>query len=192
VKTHILVCCALLLVSDNSPAADAPFDVGSINLTGNVYYMNQTGDIYENSDGDGTNTVTITPGFGYFIAPGLMLGGMIDFKKISLGEYSESTLAVGPRVAYYFGANRDRSVISGAVYPYFSWFATIGSIDYAYLSDNVTAKSVGVTGGIVVMLSTSVGLDVGIRYSSDSWRYIAADANGTTIQMGAGIASFIF
>ena len=192
VKTHLLVCTALFVLATTTFGADAPFAVGSMTLSGNVYYMSQTGELYENSDSDGLSTVTITPRFGYFIAPGLMLGATVDFIKVSVGDYAESILALGPQVGYYFGTNRDRTVISGAVYPYFTWFATIGSINYEYLSDNFTAKSVGLTGGVVVMMSNSVGLDIGLRYSSDSWRYNAADASGTTIQVGAGIASFIF
>ena len=52
----------------------------------------------------------------------------------------------------------------------------------------------GAQGGGVFMLSNAVGVDVSVRFQSDSYKPEGADESisGTTLQVGLGITAFLW
>jgi hypothetical protein len=195
-RTCFVVCCVLMLLGAAAFGADGPVAKGSMILTGNVYFMSQSGDLYENSDGDGLTTVTLTPGFGYFISPGFVIGGDINYARVSMGDNYESVFSIGPKIGYYFGANNGRTEFKGAVYPFVTAFAAFGTMSASYTDEDISTTVFGLSGGVVYMVSNSVGLDMGLRFSSDKW---SADyegeshsESGASLLIGAGVSAFVF
>ena len=194
-RTRLLAFCVLLLLGTSAFGADGPVAKGSMILTGNLYFMSQSGDLYENWEGDGLTTVSLTPGIGYFISPGFVIGGDFNLLNMSQGEYSGTAFSVGPKLGYYFGANNARTEFKGAAYPYIAAFASFGSISEEG-DDDISTTSLGFTGGVVYMVSNAVGIDLGLRFASDKYSTEidgeSYSESGTSLLIGAGVSAFIF
>ena len=193
-RTRSIVCCALLLLGTAAFGADGPVAKGSMLLSGGLSFTMQSGDLYENDDGDAFTTLAFTPGFGYFVSPGLMVGANVNYLKMSQGDNSASVTSFGPMVTYYFGANNGRTEFKGTVYPYLGALAAFGSSDDGddESDDDPSITTFGFKGGIVYMMSNAVGLDAGVHYSSDKWSIDDESASGSTIQIAVGITACVF
>jgi len=187
---------AILLLAGAVMAADNPVDKGSMILGGTAYFMGQSGEAYENIDGDTPSAIGITPSIGYFVAPSIMIGGEILFWNQSLGDRKWTDFAVGPIVGYYFNLDATRTEAKGAIYPYIKGFFIYGQQKYDDGTDDYTTDlmAFGAQGGGVFMLSNAVGVDASVRFQSDSYKPEGADESisGTTLQVGLGITAFLW
>lgn len=189
----VFVSLVVLMFAMSAFATDGPIDKGSMILGGDVSFKMQSGDAYENSDGDALNTLTLMPNLGYFVSPSIMIGAMVNFEKISQGDNSLTELDFGPQVGYFFNMDPERTDVKGSIYPFLKAFFMFDK-----LSDDgdldVSKTIIGGQGGVMFMLSNAVALDFGVLFSSDSWKPDGADESttGTTIEVGAGISAFCY
>ena len=167
-------------------ATDSPVDKGSKVLYGTSFFAYQSGDLYENSDGDGQLNITANLGLGYFVSPGFEIGGEFALITLKQGDASLTTTLFGPAVAYYFNAEKERAQIKGAWYPYVRAFYQYVNISSGGAS--ASASSFGAMFGVVHMLSNAVAEDIGIKFQKDEIEGVS----GTTIWFGAGIKAFIW
>lgn len=177
----------VLLLAGAIGAAENPIDKGSMILGGSVYFMTQSGDLYEYG-GDALTTIALTPSLGYFVAPSIMVGGEVSLLSQSQGDESLTSWAIGPMVGYYFNIDKARTEVKGAIYPYVKGFFLYGQISN---DESITQMSFGGQGGVVFMLSTAVGVDGGVRFQSDKLSN-GDSISGTTLWVGAGITAFLF
>ncbi len=194
---HLMLIFGLMsLLAVTVSAAENPIDKGSIILAGNAFFMSQSGDLWENGDGDALTTFAIVPSVGYFITPGLLIGIDVTFNRLSQGDASRTDLAAGPMIGYYFNTNSTRTEVKGAVYPFVSAFFNYGQSKFDNDSWDSTTDILQFGGhaGIVYMVSDAVGLNLGVNVWSDSYDYEGATESitGTTVQIGAGFTSFIY
>ncbi len=193
-KRTLLTGILLFVFAAGIMAAENPIDKGSIMLGGSLYFQSQGGDLYKEGGDDGQTTIGISPNVGYFIAPSIMIGAMVDWTKWSQGDYKISEMSLGPTVGYFF--NMNSAEVKGSIYPYVAGFFMYSSFkdEDGENEDKATATSFGGKGGIMYMLSEAVALDINLMYRSDSYKPDGADesVSGSTIKVGAGIQAFIF
>ena len=201
-----MVTMLVVLAAGAAAGADGPLEKGSFMLDGSFFFQSQSGDLWENGDGDAmtsygignsrlslTGSYEVAPTFGFFVSPGLMLGAQVAFVGYSSGDNKLSALAIGPSVIYYVNTDQSRIDAKGAVYPFFGAFFSYGS-----LSDEdekiADLLQFGGRAGMLYMISDAVGADFTVRVQSDSWKYNGAPEriSGMTFRLGVGIAAFIF
>ncbi len=187
---------AILLLAGAVMAAETPVDKGSMILGGTAYFTGQSGDWYENADGDGVTTIGFVPSVGYFVAPSIMIGGEIQFINLSQGDYKMTTFGIGPTVGYYFNLDATRTEAKGAIYPYIKGFFIYGQQKYDDGTDDYTTDlmAFGAQGGGGFMLANAIGLGASVKFQSDSYKPEGADESisGTTLQVGVGITAFLW
>ena len=161
----------------------SPIQPRSFMLGGDVYAL------FAFSEGDNATVINITPSFGAFVTNGLLIGGDLQFQLVSGGGSSNTIFGIGPKIAYYFdpgGSNGRRS----SFYPFVE-----GSFSILSVEDSYNSVGFGVRGGVVLMISSSVGLDLSMRINhmsiSPEGRY-SRSYGVTTLTLGAGVTSFIF
>ena len=191
-KTVLVFLSTVLCLAACVSAADAPVDKGSVMLEGSVFFASQTGDLYE-ADGDGAILLSFTPAAGFFVAPGVLIGGNLGVQYVTVGDYSRTDLTIGPIIGYYFNHDPTRTEFKGAVYPYMKAFFNYGrqDVDYGFWDGSADMIQVGGQGGLVLMMSNAVGVDFAFQISSETWSNGDSES-GLTIMAGAGITSFIF
>lgn len=206
VTKSFIIAAMLLLFAGAALAADGPLDKGSWMLDGRAFFRSQSGDLWENRDGDGltsygvgngalglTETFEVGNTVGFFISPGLMIGGQFSFLGFSQGDISISGFGIGPALTYYMNTDHTRAEAKGAVYPFFGAFFTYGSLSNE--DDKIADMfQYGGRGGIMYMLSNAVGLDFGGKLQSDSWEFNGASERitGLTLEFGVGVSAFIY
>jgi opacity protein-like surface antigen len=192
-KTAMSLMVIVLLLAASASAADNPVDKGSLTVGGSAFFWMQSGDAYENGDGDPYITIAFTPSLGYYVSPGLLIGGEFSFLRQSQGDYSRSDLTLGPVIGYYFGSDRLRAEAKGAVYPFIQGFFNYGhqSVDYGWMDGSASLIRFGGQFGVVMMVSNAVGLDLSIRAFSDTWSNGDSE-RGFNLMAGVGITSFIY
>ncbi len=191
-RKAIIVLGVLLMAAAGVNAADSPVDKGSVMLGGSVYFMTQSGDLWENGDGDGLTTIAFDPGVGFFVAPGIFLGADVIFESQSQGDYDQSVLGLAPAIGYYFNLDPSRAEAKGAAYPYIKAFFSYQK--YTFGDDEDSMTGFGGMGGINLMLSNAVAVDIGVKFESDSFDpdWSPESLSGTSLMFGFGISAFIY
>lgn len=195
----------VLLLCGMAMAADSPVDKGSLYLNGMAFFQSQSGDLYENGDGDALvsygvgdaslgflQSFEVSPTVGYFVSPGVFLGAQAAFVGYSQGDNDLTGFALGPTIGYFFDTDPARTEIKGAVYPYIRGFFTWGQLSED--SYDLTILQYGGRGGLLYMLSSAVAADANVRFQGDSWKPEGASESttGTTLAIGVGITAFIY
>lgn len=186
---RILLVLSAFLIAPAVFAQSYPIDKGSYLLGGIVGFTSQGGDLYETVGGDRGTTITINPTFGYFVTPGLALGGDVQFQKTSQGDFSTTTIGIGPSLAYYFGQPASK------VYPFIS-----GNVGYASLSadagdfgsESINGYQFGVSGGLSYMIARNVALTGGVFFQNQTFTESGESASGDTFGFQGGVTAFIF
>ncbi|KMQ72720.1 OmpW family outer membrane protein [Chryseobacterium koreense] len=124
-------------------------------------------------DGPKVTSFSITPGVGYFVINNLAVGVDLSytstkttFKDSSIGinyEDKQSMFAILPNATYYFAtANKLKPYLGAGI-----GYGSATSIDF--YNDQETTKGGllwGAKGGMVYLLNSNVGLDLGVAYNS--------------------------
>ncbi len=179
-----MILLVVLLTATTAGAADSPISEGAKIVGGGLSFSVYSGDLYRYQP---DFAMTISPAYDVFISDGTFVGSIIDVTYEGGGS-GFATVGLGLEVGYYFGA--DKSVARGAkglTYPYLSAFGLVRAAGSSY-SGAAKGFGLGVQGGVVPMLSNTVGLDVGARIQYDRIEGI----NGLMFHVGAGIKAFIW
>jgi len=198
----VFVSLVVLMFAVSAFAVEGPIDKGSMVLEGNVFFQSQGGDFYKlasETGEDGQTVIGFMPSIGYFVAPSIMVGALIDFTKQSQGDESLTQYGFGPMVGYFFNMDPERTEVKGAIYPYLKAFFTYGKMtsddgDDATDETDVSVTSFGGMGGIMFMLSNAVAADIGVRFENESYKADGDDESisGTVITFGLGFTAFIW
>lgn len=167
-------------------AQDYATDRGSFILGGTASFQSQGGDLYENTQGDRVNTLSLNPYMLYFISPGFGIGGELAVARATQGEDDVTAIGFGPAVAYYFGSS------DATVRPFLEAHG-----GYQSVSTDVFDASgwfFGGGGGAAFMLSPSVALTLGGVYEIQNVSVDNFDGtvDGDEFRVEAGIAAFVF
>ncbi len=163
-----------LLVATAIPtqAQDMPVRKGNWMIDGSLGFSSSGGDLYENADGDGTTTITIAPEAMYFLMDQLGVGLVLNYSSTSQGDESSSDLSIGPRVAYFFKTGDPK------FYPFLGAGVFFGShshdngVDGAGHSEYTNSMTtIAVSGGVMYMVNTHVGLSAFLNYEMVSLKY---------------------
>ena len=183
---HLVVPFTILAIAAPVSAQDYAIDQGAWVLDGTVSYNSDGGELYENADGDRANTVLVNPSLLYFVTPGLAIGGALFVENFSQGDFSLTTIGIGPAVNYFFGEPES------TVYPFLG-----ASVAYASLSSDffdASGIALGFGGGAAFMLSGSVAITAGGSYeiSNLSIDQLDETQSGNTFRLEVGVAAFLF
>jgi hypothetical protein len=188
-KFMISMLCLCLLFSASAFAADYPVDKGSTFLSGGASYTNQSGDLYENWEGEGTSQFSIVPSLVHFVTPNFAVGGDMEFTYVSQGDCSATGLGIGPKLAYFVGE------ADAKVYPFFA----LGFNYIRYTSGcNGSDRTVDGTrfkfgGGVAVLLNTHLSMGFEGVVAMDTLKPERGDSeSGTTFGINIGLGGFIF
>ena len=107
-KLFTILCATILFlgVSAQTEAGTMLLEGGSdLNFTSlNISSISVDGEDVELSDDlDGTSELGLNVAGAYFLMDGLAAGLVIDYSSSSSGDYSSSSMTIGPMVRYYIG-----------------------------------------------------------------------------------------
>ncbi len=190
----LLVTIQLLALS--ASAQKSPIDEGSMIVEGSAYFATQSGKAYQDAEGNGISTISVSPQLGYFVSPSLMIGGHLDYSSTSQGDLSGSGFGFGPTIGYFFYLDRGKTEIKGSIYPYivgmFAYASSRTEVGHTTYKSNST--SFGAKSGIMCMLSEAVALDLGLKFVSSSQEPIGGgeSVSGTTFMISTGVTAFLW
>jgi hypothetical protein len=172
-------------------SAESPVDKGSIMVGGGGAFSSLSGKLYEDGD-DGATLFLLYPSFGFFPARGLAVGGQLLLGSFSQGDYGISVSGIGPKLTYYFGANKGDRHGKGRTYPYLTSSVLFGQVS-ADDDDEVSGTLVTIGGGINYMVANSVGVSAEVNYRSDTLKNKEDySQSGHSINVMVGFSLFLW
>lgn len=198
-KSKIISCvCTLaitvVIVCGTTFAASFPTDKGSVMVAGAFSFENEGGNLHE-EDGDRVTKIEFMPVFLYFVTPGLGLGGILYFDRTAHGDKSATGLGIGPHLIYFIGGNKPKSTVKGTTYPFVraSFLYLRYTRDYGYKDITFSGTQISFGGGIIHMLSETVGLHGGAEYQIANMKPEEGDSErGDCFSIDAGFAVFLY
>ena len=184
-----------IFIQNSAFSQSYPTDKGSKIIGGRVSFTHRGGDLFENSDGDKRTAFQMDPFACYFISPGLALGAGFIFEKQSQGDYNAMAWGLGPKLKYFFGHNQSSSPVKGSNYPFLAaQFIFLNySVDYGSGDEDTSGNRLDLSGGILHMLSESVGLTGSATYSIQNQKHEKEDSkSGNSITLSAGLSFFLY
>jgi hypothetical protein len=185
---------ASVLCCGSTFAQTFPTDKGSCLIYGGFTFSSAGGDLYESS-GNRVTTTQLNPSVGYFLTPGLALGGRFIYSRTSQGSASVTTWGIGPSILFFIDGDQSNANIKGESYPYVglnflyvSGSSKIGTHEYTVSG---TMISFGV--GLCHMLSNTVGITTEFGYQMDNMNPENGNSeNGNKFNIIAGIVAFLY
>ncbi len=181
-RKAIVICVTVLFLLPSILTAQAEFatDKGSMLVGGSASFTSSGGDAQGD---DRYNILQINTKIMYFIALNLAIGGNFQFINQSYGDDSQTSVAIGPTIAYFFGQPDSRTI------PFIGASFTYGNVSDAY---SQTSFSVG--GGMVFMFARNIGLTTEASYQFESYSPEGSSdsVSGNTFGIALGISAFIY
>lgn len=136
-------------------------------------------------DDEKTTSFQFLPALQYFVRPGLAVGGELLLTRTSRDDLTVTSYGVGPALSYYF-------VQDGDVHPFVRGSARFSRMKSELGANESETSLIGLraAGGALLLLSESVGLDIGlffdrVQFGDD------LDVDVTTFGLAVGIAAFV-
>lgn len=189
-RLFLFIFAASILVAPSAAGQSFATDRGSWLVGGSASFTSQGGDMYEDN-GDRLNTISLSPSAAYFVTRGLAVGGAVVFDRLSQGDFSATSLGVGPSFFYFFGSP------NASVYPFIGVnpVYTTTSVDLGDLG-NETIDGYGVIaqGGVALLLTRNVAFTVGAFYAYEKQNHEDLDESldGNSFGLRVGLAAFVF
>jgi len=169
---------------------DFAVDKGSMIISGMGSYENESGDLYENNDGESRNKLDLTTKYNYFVAQNIAVGGNLNYLMASQGDYSQTTLGIGPTAGYFIGNAESE------MYPYLA--AGISYLHQGMKSENydntISGTDITVSGGIIIPVKNHIGFTAELGYHMKSLKEEDADESisGNIISLNIGISGLLY
>jgi len=175
----------------------SPIAKGRKILDGSFAMSSSGGDLYEDLNGDRGASINGAVSGGYFLIPNLAVGAKFSLARDSYGDSSSAYWGIGPQLSYFIGSPEPKDDFQGVVYPFLS-------VCFLYSRDTAKMKileetetftdsliTIGLGGGICVMVSDTVGFVIRTDYEIDRLSPDEGDSiSGNEIVLRAGIAAF--
>lgn len=183
---YLVVLALFVGLASPALAQEYAIDKGSWVLDGTISFTSSGGELNENAQGDRLNSASLAPSVLYFVAPGLALGGTLDVGYSSQGDFSATTIGIGPEIAYFFGAPES------SVYPFVA--SRVGYFSLSTEGFDASGITFGFGAGVSAMLSPSVALIIQGTYNV---RNVSVDQlnetfSGNQFGLSMGVAAFLF
>ncbi len=147
-------------------------------------------------DGPKVSTFTITPSVGYFVISNLAIGVDLGFnstkttfKNSTLGvDYTDetSTFTVLPNATYYFPtASKVRPYLGAGV----GYGSLTGYNEITDTDDTTGGLLWGVKGGLVYLVNSNIGLDLGAGYNSFTVKQTEQNVELKTVANTFGVSA---
>jgi hypothetical protein len=180
-----------MAVSSAFPA-ESPIDKGSIMVGGGGAFSSLGGKLYENG-GDRATLFLVYPSLSFFPARGVAVGGQLLLGSLSQGGYSANISAIGPKLAYHFGAGKGDRHGKGRTYPYLAASVLFGQVSADDGDDKLTGTMLTIGGGINYMVANSIGLSAEMNYRSDTLKNgHDRSESGQSINVMVGFSLFLW
>jgi len=179
------VICLCILVGTSPYTAHAQtyaVDQGSLLIGGRGSFTSVATDNDGASESDRVNQLFVNPSGQYFITPGLAVGGDVLFSYASDDGSNITRYGIGPSVTYFFGRD-ERSY-----YPFVSGSVGVTRFNSGGLDEGRTQTRYRSSGGVLVMLSRSVGVTGELFYQHIDNDQLQTNAFG----LAFGISAFLF
>jgi hypothetical protein len=191
---YLLVMTMSLVVVHTSRAQSFPTDKRSQIVSGGFSFSSAGGDLYQSGD-DRLTVIELSPSIGYFVIPGLAIGGKFVLERTSLGEGSLTSWGIGPHIVYFVGADKPRARIKGTIYPYLGAAFLYNRTTYKSGGWDSTASGTMISfgAGVLRMLSNAVGLFGEANYQIENVKPESGDSeSGNTFNIAAGFTVFLY
>lgn len=160
-------------------AQTSAIDRGSLLLDGDASFTSNTAGV---NNEDRMTLLAVRPAVQYLILPGFAIGGVVSLAHSSLEGLSSTTFGVGPAATYFFGKG-DRSF-----FPFVSGHVNLDR-RISNFSDSRNFFSYRGSGGVLLMLSRSVGLTGELFYRAQNSR---GNSNSNSFGLAFGVSAFVF
>ncbi len=161
----------------------SPTDRGAVYISGHISGSNSGGDLYE-VDGHHLEEFTVVPSVLYFVASGLGFGADISLHHQKQGDFSFTTVGVGPKAGYFFGSG-------GTAIP----FLTTGAHLLSMRDDFGTETGFGFKfGGGLILRSGNLAFSLGVSIAHQSINFDDIDETitGEQLLIDIGIGGFLY
>ena len=200
-KTMIISVILIVFSTGLLSAGESPISKGAKLAGGSLAYTSRSGDLWENGNNDRLTITEGQPVFMFFIAEGFAAGIVGLSQKLSQGKQERSVFGLGPEIQYYFDPQKEEDKFKGKFLPFVSFGATYLTATKNFGSAGETTKeysgfSIRGKGGVVYMMSNSIGMTIGLSYSYDKLKQTEPEEtnslNGGSFMIEYGFTAFIF
>ena len=185
-KKCIFVVLLIMLSCSYAFAQNSPVDTGAAIISGMASFTSSKVKDAENS----TTNIAVVPVVNYFIAPNIFLGGAVEYNSMKHGDYTSSSLGIGPSVGYAIG-NKNSSTFPfiGARYMFNSSKDSDGTND-----DKATGTRIFIGGGLIAAVKDHIGIVIEAGYNIMSDKPDGADesTSSSMISVGIGISGLLY
>ncbi len=183
-KVFVLALAVLIFGLNQTIGQSAATSQGSHLISGMFSFTSQGGDLYNNFDDKPQNTIIFTPSYYNFVIDQLGVGGDFSLNRVSQGDFSFTTIGVGPKLAYFFDSGGNGIPFIGGGFNYIS----IGD------GDNTEGGFSTKIGGGIMVRKGHLGVSLEVGWLRESYKPDGATdrINGSTIFFGAGLVGFLF
>lgn len=153
-------------------------------------FINASGDLYEDAEGNSSSTILIMPNLAHCFVPNFGFGGDLLLLHYKQGDAGESLLGLGPKAMFFFGGNDSKA------YPYLTLglYYVRNTTDYGKYDYTVSGTRFKFGGGASIMIVSHLGLLMEASYNWDNLKGEKAkkSEDGSMVIVSMGLAGFTF
>jgi len=179
----LLACLCILLGTPlyTAHAQTYAVDQGSVLIGGRASFTSVATDRNGASYNDRINQLVLNPTGQYVIIPGLAVGGDVLFSYASDDGSAITQYGMGPTVTYFFGRG------ARSYYPFISGSVGVTHLNRGDRDEGQTQTRYRGSGGVLVMLSQSVGVTGELFYQRTDTERLQR----STFGLAFGISAFL-
>ena len=180
----------LLVSTGNLFAQEYAVDKGATFISGVASFTSQSGELFEDYDGNNASTFNLSPSVNYFVAKNFFVGGGLEFAYEKQGDYKSNNIGLGPQIGYAFGNE------NSTAFPYFDVGLRYYGMNVDYGSDNAKGSGTDIFfgAGIVVPVKSHLGItfEAGYHIMDINEKETDTSYNGNIFAIGIGIVGLLF
>jgi hypothetical protein len=189
IKLLIFILCLLACVS-NLSAQEFAVDKGATFIAGVASFTSQSGDLFEDYDGNNATTFNLSPSINYFVAKNFFVGGGLEFAYEKQGDYKSNNIGIGPQIGYAFGNE------NSTAFPFFDVGIRYYGMNIDYGSDDSKGSGTDIFfgAGVVVPVKSHLGITFEAGYHMMDIKEKESDTSysGNIFAIGIGIVGLLF
>lgn len=187
-KNFLIVVIALLIGANlvHGQGRSAATKTGAQLISGTFSFSSQGGDLYMGSSDERITTISVIPGWLYYVAPGFGIGGDLTYQRISVGEFSLTQWGIGPKLGYFVESENNAIPFVAAAVNYLA----ISESEEDYSDTGFSIKG----GGGVMFRKDHLAVSFEAGYIFEQLKVGEMDETetGNTIFIALGLAGFLY
>ncbi|MDP8205279.1 MAG: hypothetical protein P9L92_01345 [Candidatus Electryonea clarkiae] len=160
----LFVFVVILAFAITSAFAGDMFVKGGMELGGSFSFQTNSGEAYEDANGDGSTVINFMPSGGYFFMDNLAVVGVINYTSSSQGDWKSGQVGIGPGVEYYLG----NMMGPGYVFFHVCYLYTSTSWDNGTTDGSGKNTSLTIAPSYFIPINEKVGLVPALFYTMDN------------------------